>query len=126
VYNPPPYVIYTNEELKISTKNTDYTFPPFSSSEKKALITSKLNKLQILELKAKALRDDFKNAFDFANYLDWLALAIEGLLTPLVVIGICLGIRRKVVQRRSDRKLAKLRRQRNQRETRALLRESRL
>ena len=125
IYTPPPFVIYTNEELKVSTKDQEFVFPALTTSDRKTILVSTLSKLQILEMKTKAHWDNFAYNFNFLEYLDWLALGIEGLLAPLTLIGICLGVRRRVAQRQNS-KLAKQQRKRNQRETRALLRESRL
>jgi len=126
LYNQPPFVIFTNQELKISNKQQEFVFPANLNSEKREIITSKLSKIQVLELKAKAHWQDFTHSFNMLEHIDWMAIGIEGLLTPLVFLGICLGLRRRVVQRRSELKLQKQRRKNNQRETRALLRESRL
>jgi len=89
-------------------------------------VTSRLTAIDILAMNTKCYWDTLWFDFDYKDYLDWLALAIEGILLPLTLVGICLGVRNKVVRNLNERKLIKERRKRNLRETRALLRESRL
>jgi hypothetical protein len=76
-------------------------------------------------MKKAAYWDTLFTTFDFGTYLSGLSLGIEGILVPLVLISICLGVRNKVAQRKSLKKLSKETRKRNLRESRALLRESR-
>jgi len=126
VYQAPPYVLYTKSEVKISLKGEELVFPGLTIPSVEGTVTSSLTAIDILAMTTKCYWDTLWINFDYNDYVEWLALALEVILFPLTLIGICLGVKNKVARRISDRKLSKARRQQNQRETRALLRESRL
>ena len=126
VYQAPPYVLYTKQEVKISLQGEELVIPALTPPMIESTVTSRLTAIDILAMTTKCYWDTLWFDFDYKDYLDWLALAIEGILLPLTLVGICLGVRNKVVRNLNERKLIKERRKRNLRETRALLRESRL
>jgi len=112
--------------VKISLKGEELVFPGLTIPSVEGTVTSSLTAIDILAMTTKCYWDTLWINFDYNDYVEWLALALEVILFPLTLIGICLGVKNKVARRISDRKLSKARRQQNQRETRALLRESRL
>ena len=125
IYQAPPFAIHSNSEVKIGNKVQELIFPALVTAAAEKIISTGLTSGQIIDMKKVAYWDSLYNSFDFGFYLSGLSLGIEGLLVPLVLISICIGVRNKVAQRKSLKKLTKEARKRNQRESRALLRESR-
>jgi hypothetical protein len=77
-------------------------------------------------MKNKAFWDELLYTFNIHDYIEWIAIGIEALLAPLVFCGICLGLKNKVTRIQQQKKLTKSKRKQNQKETKALLRSSRL
>jgi len=126
VYNVPPYVLYSNKEVKVSSEDEELVFPALTNFLVEKTLISRLTAIDILAMHSKCYWDTLWLEFDWTEYIDWAALCLGGLLVPLTFCGICLGCRNKVVQSMNAKKLNKAKRKRNMRETRALLRESRL
>ena len=125
IYQATPFLIHSNSEVKIGHKDHELIFPALVTATAEKIVSSGLTSSQIIEMKKAAYWDTLFTTFDFGTYLSGLSLGIEGILVPLVLISICLGVRNKVAQRKSLKKLSKETRKRNLRESRALLRESR-
>lgn len=125
VYNVPPYVLYSNKEVKVSSEDEELVFPALTNFLVEKTLISRLTAIDILAMHSKCYWDTLWLEFDWTEYIDWAALCLGGLLVPLTFCGICLGCRNKVVQSMNAKKLNKAKRKRNMRETRALLRESR-
>jgi hypothetical protein len=127
VYQSPPYILYTKKEVKVAMKGEELIFPALTIPTVENIVTSRLTALEILAMMTKCFWDTFWINFDYTEYLDWFAIGVEGIiLLPLSIVGICLGCKNRINKRANSRLLAKERRKQNLRETRALLRESRL
>ena len=73
-------------------------------------------------MKNKAFWDELSFTFNIHDYIEWIAIFIEGILAPMTLCGICLGLKNRVTQRQQRKIVAKQKRKQNQKETKALLR----
>jgi hypothetical protein len=124
LYQHPPYVLYTTSEVKISTESQELIFPALTTPVTPNILSTRLTMAQILQLQSKAYWDNTIYNLDVNEHLDLLALFIEVIMVPFLAISMCIGIRNKVAQVKSAKQISKKLKKRNQRETRALLRES--
>lgn len=126
LYQQPPYILYTDSEVKIDNKGQELIFPALTTPKSVSILTTRLTMVQIVQLKTKAYYDTNFNDIVWADHYDLIALAIEILMIPLIAISFCIGIKNKMAQVQSSKNASRKIRKRNMRETRALLRESRL
>jgi len=126
IYEATPYIIYSDKEVKISKFGQELVFPALAIPAVRSIARSRLTNLNILSMKNKAFWDELLYTFNIHDYIEWIAIGIEALLAPLVFCGICLGLKNKVTRIQQQKKLTKSKRKQNQKETKALLRSSRL
>ena len=126
IYESTPYVIYSDKQVKISKVGQELIFPALTTPSVKTIVKSRLTQLHILTMKNKAFWDELFFNFNIHDYIEWIALFIEGILAPMALCGICLGLKNKVTQRQQRKIVAKQKRKQNQKETKALLRSARL
>jgi hypothetical protein len=125
IYQHPPYIVYSNSEVKIINGEYELIFPALTTPETVNIVSTRLTMIQIVQMQNKAYWDANFYQLDMGEHLDLLALIIELLMAPLVLISICIGVKNKMSRVKEAKHLSKKLRKRNQRETRALLRESR-
>jgi len=126
IYEITPYVIYSDKQVKISKVGQELIFPALVTPSVNTIVKSRLTSVNILLMKNKAFWDELSFTFNIHDYIEWIAIFIEGILAPMTLCGICLGLKNRVTQRQQRKIVAKQKRKQNQKETKALLRSARL
>ena len=122
VYEPSPYIVYTDKEVVVKGLTFEITFPPLTTAAKsKGILKSRLSQLQILNLQTKVFWDHLYSTFDIHEHIDWIAIFAEIIILPIALCGLCLGLRKRVNHINKRRKRTAVNRRRNNhQESRAL------
>ncbi len=99
IYEITPYVIYSDKQVKISKVGQELIFPALVTPSINAIVKSRLTNVNILLMKNKAFWDELSFTFNIHDYIEWIAIFIEGILAPMTLCGICLGLKNRVTQR---------------------------
>ena len=126
IMDDTPYIIYSDKTIILRSKSHEMVFPSQTSTASTTIVKSRLTASDILSMKNNAYWDDFKASFNIYDYVEWLAIGIELILAPMAMYGMCLGLKNRVTQGKMQLQAQAKRRKRNQKETKALLKGSRV
>jgi len=100
----PPYVVYTNEILKVNSLAEELSFKNNFVHAIPRIEISKLSGAQIAVIKVKAFWAGWRDALQTADYLSYISLLLEVIFGPLTLVGICLSCQKRRANRRTNLK----------------------
>jgi hypothetical protein len=125
VYQPVPFVIFSNKEIQISFYDEKLIFPATNSGTPR-ILTSRLSKIDINMIRIRGASTDFWEMFSIWDYDEYIMFGLDIILIPFLIYAVVLGVRSRKMVMNLISKAKKAKKKQNFNENRSLLRQSRL
>ena len=125
IYQNPPLVIWTNQELQISLHDENLIFHPSNSSVPR-ILTTRLSRSELNLIISKGSSNDFWKNFYWTDYDEYVMFGLDVVFIPFIIYAITLGIKNRKKFAKIMSKSIKSKRKNNFSENKNLLRQSRL
>jgi hypothetical protein len=94
VIQRPPLLIYSNNEVKISSLQEEITFKPTVTVANPRIEITKVTGGQVAAMKVKAYWSKLWDYVISSEFLNYISLGLEIIFAPLTLVGLCLGCRK--------------------------------
>jgi hypothetical protein len=125
VYQPVPFVIFSNKEIQVSLHEEKLIFPATNSGTPR-ILTSRLSKIDINMIRIRGASTDFWEIFSIWDYDEYIMFGLDIILIPFLIYAVVLGVRSRQMVMNLISKAKKAKKKQNFNENRSLLRQSRL